>query len=136
KTSAVTLTRSMDSTRQRHAQLSSENWLLMCDADHTQSASPSFRTVPAGRGQPVTGTACQGGGRTTPLASVGISLSYSKRGPIFVRCTSFLCIASSHPLQTKDYPWLVSLVTADSSKTVLPSLPDTRVVSGSREGEA
>jgi hypothetical protein len=25
------------------------------------------------------------------------------------------------PLQTEDYPWLVSLVTADSSRTVLPS---------------
>jgi hypothetical protein len=57
-----------------------------------------------------------------------------RAGPIFVQCTSFLCIASSH-LQTKDYSWLVSLVTADSSKTVYPPC-QTRLLPGRGKGKS
>jgi hypothetical protein len=76
-------------------------------------SSKSFSTVPIGRGQPVTGTARQGGARTT-LPGLGWYITKLQRaGPIFVRCTSFLCIASGSagigpqhllPLQAKNFP--------------------------------
>ena len=58
--------------------------LKSCDAGHTPPRLTPFRTVPIGRGQPVTGTA-QVGERLTLLPDAGtVALNQSGR-TIFVR---------------------------------------------------
>jgi hypothetical protein len=75
----------------------------------------------------VTGTALVGElGRTTLPDLGGIALSCSERAQFFVQCTSFLCIASGPEVSS----WIVSLVTSDRRKSVLPSLADTRIPPG------